>query len=606
MFNTKNFNFIGLFIFINFILGSSNAYARNFYSDTNDLLKVSDNYQMTHLLSVEKIEKLSSRTTSYSALDSLKNIKSGFTQDWIPTGEREKAVSQECHHLSLEEGMRAAKNEVEQRDFLKKYFKKCEQQLSKNAESGLNILIKLLGIKYSFFDRSDVQSFRIDFNQGKSAFAFLGLKKNKRLPLVIVKCGLFCQADASATTMNLMAHLFDESPFHVLFIGSDTGVNNILANRRVSFGGFYEAQELIAISHWAKDESFFKDQVTEEHLLGISLGGSTALYSSLYQQGEFQSVFAYCPVVDLRASIENLYQSGVVGNIIGDETWSTIQQVQNYVPDLSGLFTGIPSINEYPLILGEAATRFLKRETASATGGALLQKKIRNLEDFWEANDFLLQLNHSFQTTLNRLENNDSINWGAPPVLVLASQDDMVVINSKNTGALEKAPVSLLDQGNLDVLNLKYGNHCAMSLAYGWKTMSSLFRGYFVSHSPSLMATKKILSVPQLKTAVGSKPFAGYNWTYQSGSDVAQVKLLIAETCTIQDGFFTKEEDCFEGKTYSVPLKELHQEKADGVNAEALTRWLNTNVHVLSQGQSIVGTQLLPDQIMFEAYTQRD
>jgi hypothetical protein len=120
-----------------------------------------------------------------------------------------------------------------------------------------------------------------------------------------------------------MMHLFAESPFNVLAVGNATGDESILLNHRIAVGGLEESHRILELMEiLSKPNSPVFNLITSWHIMGVSLGGQTAYYTSvLLSQNKdvkihapVQSVIAFCPVINLEPTVRILDSKFLFGN----------------------------------------------------------------------------------------------------------------------------------------------------------------------------------------------------------------------------------------------------------------------------------------------------
>ncbi|MCB0420469.1 MAG: hypothetical protein KDD61_05710, partial [Bdellovibrionales bacterium] len=393
--------------------------------------------------------------------------------DWVPTGAPLQAAPAECDAHLLEQRLLSLpkSNDNLFKYEIDNYFKLCGAALSLRNGHNFKALIEGVTTKYDFQDHPDIRSVRFYFKTGETNKGVLALKKDGRPhPLIVVKCGIFCDAEADATVRVVLMHLFDESPFHVLMIGNHTGTNNINSNGRVNIGGFYEGLELFSIGHWAKSKSPFKDFISEVHGVGISLGGSASLFASLYneynllnQEKVFNSFIAYCPVVRLKPALDHLFGDKIRKALASQVIWQQMLSSYPYVRELQNEIDPKhrPESRRFPEILGRLALSFLSRFHPMDFVAPFQGLLIDEASDLWVANDFL---KHAQEVST--------------PTFVWASRNDPVVEARENTESLYRY---LQTSPNKAIMTYRvpYGSHCAKSVSYNWDSISTILRSYF-------------------------------------------------------------------------------------------------------------------------------
>jgi predicted alpha/beta-fold hydrolase len=503
----------------------------------------------------------------------------------IPDGTNPHTISPACDPHRLEDAALNKKLSTAQYyKVVQQYFTKCQAELS--SSTGVGALIQFARFQYLFFQNPQVKKFPVKLEDGTIVPAILALKQDPRpRPLVIIRCGVFCSAVQSTSVMSYMIHMFDQAPFNVLFLANQTGMDYIYANKKVTLGGWSEGYESLMVGKWMQEKWEYRDRISSVHLMGISLGGNAAVFGAsfndkyLLDNGKkvFNSVAAICPVVSLKPTLDRLFGSQIVGRIFATNTRDHFSEARQYVKDVPDLITDdlIPSKREeLPEFIGGLASASLQRRGIASTTNS-----------FFKSNNF----------------------WNMPeevktPLLVWASKDDMVVNNAINAQVIadsnvyEKSP-------NVSVLNLKYGNHCGFSAAYGFQASAAVLRTFVLNNSPEFVDSY----VPQNQMAwkfgapslSSSYQHVEQSFHFFSQSDQVKVNFKVFNSrggvdCS-KNGPWDAPLHCLTNMEYSVPVNSL---KAMGarvprteVEAQALTREFNTKVEFRAAGKPLNGTR---------------
>lgn len=469
-------------------------------------------------------------------------------------------------------------------DYLKKYFNKCSRHLIENSETGYWGLFKFSQNNYQFFNHPKIKQINFKLNDGTTLPAILAMKDEKtKRPFVVVKCGVFCSANQGPSNKNYLMSFFDQSPFNVLIISNKTGMDYIANNHLLNLGGWTEGLEAVEIGKWVKFESPFRHLISSLHFAGISLGGNAAVFSTYYNDLEyelngqkiFNSSMAICPVISLRDSLDKLYSHEIVGKLFYKETRDQLLNGKKYLFDVSDLINekSIPGRENMRSFLGKLATTSLQRR------GAELSE-----DDFYRKNNFF-NIKKSIST----------------PLLVWASKDDMIVDYTMNAGSLLGSQV-FTNAKNMHLLSLNYGTHCAFSNAYGLKAASSVIRNYILINSP------EIKNQYEYKTLEWQNPLPILNnseihtsqvWKFFKDSKDVQINFRSynfhrSEKCEEQGPWGT-ENICNENNERWIPISSLENIGArvpkTQAEADSMSREFNAKIEfVNNKGKSIVGT----------------
>lgn len=553
--------FVGSFIFV-----STTAQAQSFVNNKLDL--ESEFYQ--------ELEKEVRDGDSHTNL---------VSSSEVPDGLSSKDISPQCDPRRLEDSVIGKKLSTAQYfQTVKKYFEKCSPELTSNSTLGIRGLLKFAKYQYPFLSHPQVTEFMVNLPGGVKVPGILALKQDPRpRPLVIVKCGVFCSAGETASLKNYLMHLFDQSPFNVLLLANQTGMDYIYHNRKITLGGLTEGYEVLEVGKWMLDQWEHKERISSVHLIGISLGGNAAVMGAAYNDKYllnngrklFNSVTAICPVVSLKPTLDYLYGSQIVGRIFAKMTKDHFQEARKYVVDVPSLLSddNIPSRPGLADFIGDVASASLRKRGYDIT----MKEYFRN-NNFW--------------------------NWKSEvktPMMIWASKDDMVVNNQLNAGVVEhddfyeKSPF-------VSVLNLDYGNHCGFSSAYGAQASAAVLRTFVLNHSPEFVHdydAKQEMSWNFGFDKLSSQyEHVGQVWNFYSRTDKAKISFKIfnwnkSYSCG-KKGPWLSGSSCSTTKEYWIPISSLKKMGArvprNEVEAQALTREFNTKVEFRIAGHPLNGT----------------
>ncbi len=485
---------------------------------------------------------------------------------------------------------------------LKGFFNRCEKTLGKENLGKYEQLSKSVSIQYEYHrsksmktvefnvDRNLLDDFKVEEigetipNKEDRFFfktqLFLQPTKDPR-PLVIVKCGLQCEL-GNASLKYLLAILYDEGPFHVLLVPNITSRSFQVQNHVITAGGLEEGRHLVSIAKFIQSDSFeYKNRVSRVHVAGVSLGGHAALYASLYNSFErkpdgekyISTVFAGCPVVNLKDSIEGLYDGSTLGNVFEKYFWKQFKEISYFVPVAGQIIKDIDEKDKsmiVPQIFAEGALDYFKKVTASTEWGQAPFRgvKIETTEDLWKFNNFV-----------------EYSDYNSTPTFIWASQDDPIVKSPQNIEKLIQKHGRVPNEF-YQILLTKHGYHCGFTDAYTWKVAGETIRSIFVSRSPELMAKRRMLNKKILYDALvrplprldNSKFRERLQWQASIGSTKLKLRHQFGDWCDDDEGCM---DGVFETRTQpNVFAEKLIRIPSLDVETQQLTRWANANVFV--------------------------
>ncbi|HND85434.1 MAG TPA: hypothetical protein PLU50_06475 [Pseudobdellovibrionaceae bacterium] len=506
---------------------------------------------------------------------------SGILYNEVQDGGNAGYVEASCSPLQYEETLLKSSNTQQFARNVEQFMKRCGSSLSRGGYSGLLGLYAFTKNTYQFTASPDIRKIEIKLPGGTIVTAFLAMKPNKTpRPLVIVKCGVLCSAAATPAVRNYMMNYFDQSPFHVLFLGSTTGLDYIAKNHHFAIGGWSEGAEIMAVGKWVKQQSEIMENVSSLHASGISLGGNAAMFASYYNDREaaqgqrlFNSVTAICPVINLRDSLDYEFLfNGIIGYFFTKELKSQLLAAKEDLTDVGHLISKdqIPNRSQ------------MTRYVAGLSSVALSKRNIKASGEDW------LKWNNFFNINPNP----------TGPLLAIAAKDDSIVNARLNSGAL-KTLDRYQSVHNMGVILLAKGNHCAFHTAYGMPLISTILRDHVLRHSPEFLPTFKIKTVipnihldfQRAQTHVSQKIYFG------EGSTDLYVEMTYFtrrnQNCTMK-----KPEDgdqlCLTRETLNFPISHFAPYGArvpqSKLEAEQLSREFNARIQLVNNGQSINGT----------------
>ncbi len=432
---------------------------------------------------------------------------------WLPLGEPQAIQATYCSADNLKKLMltHASNLETQARE-TENFLRRCDRELSQGRLAWWRALLRLEKMVYQTDQHAQTQEVIIDLGDAERVPALLAMHSSRR-PLVILKCGVLCNSKRSIPFP--LMHNFDEGPFHALFVGSTTGREYLSTNQQLLLGGFHEGQQAVRLADYMKNHSPWKEQFSSVHFLGVSLGGHGALYASLFNQHwssdpnlrPLSSVFALCPVVDLRSTIEENYSQGVYGRLMQFKLWQNQRYIRQHWPDFNQELgfnqSGGMSLADMSRRLSQAALpHFQSTQNRKGFLAPFDQVDFMYPEQIWDVNNFLEQLDLPIET----------------PTMAVGALDDGMVPAQINFLPLYRATFQS-PFSQLRPILTQQGSHCAHSLIYGWGIGGTLMRSFFLSQSPELRQRQEIqesLIRFRLQGGTEFKPFTQFHsWAWE-------------------------------------------------------------------------------------------
>ncbi|WP_413582424.1 alpha/beta hydrolase family protein [Bdellovibrio sp. HCB288] len=506
--------------------------------------------------------------------------------DKVPKAENNKDIAPGCDPKFFEDKLLSAQRSPhEYAKLVKQYIQTCQSELAHKSPKGLLSLAKMALDDYKFLKHPQVKTIKIPLSNGVIVPAIVGLKQDPRpRPLVIMKCGVFCGADQNAFMKTFMIQLFDLTPYNVVLLANQTGLDYLKINGHFSLGGWSEGYESLLAGKWLREQWEYKDRISSMHLMGMSLGGNAAVYGAAFNDiyptfnghKVFNSATAICPVVSLKPTLENLYNDNLVGPVFNMMSRAQFRAARKHLTDIPDMVAEerLPGRKHMPSYLGEMAVTSMQRRGVASTS----QTEFFFNNNFWN-------IPHKLQT----------------PLMVFGSKDDNVVSNKLNTQVFE-FDEHYEKAANVGVINVSYGNHCAFSAAYGYQLAAMVLRGFVMTHSPefsdfykrSEMAWKFGFSkIPNVYQHIGQ------SWKFEANSDQVAVTFkmfnsVANKSCYYKNPYSDSSSGCVTSRKIMVPVSGLKALGArmpvNDVEAQALTRQFNSKVEFVSGGKPLNGT----------------
>lgn len=529
------------------------------------------------------------------------SLDSPKPQSLRPLGEIKGPLPPGCHPRDIENHL--LKQNLTSKDFAllaEAYFTKCEKFWNGPEKSGKSALLDFVFTKYDLSKNKKIQLTTISLRDGTKVQAYIGMQDGfTKRPWVIAKCGVFCTVTESSSVGVYIMHFFDQSPFNIIFLSNRTGVDYIESNERLTLGGYLEAHDYYEIGRWLKEESPYKDTVDSLHVFGMSLAGNAAAFveplADAYGYDEdnrlFQSIISLCPVINLKPTIDDMYTDKSKRNIFSKLTWDELQEVKPALHEVDDLLNrkSRPDYSEFPDLMGSIVSHYALSWGRSPYTYRKT-REIESIEDLWELNQFS-NLQKEIKT----------------PLLVWGSMDDSIVSNELNTATLPESWV-YKNSKNLGVLNVNYGDHCALATSYGYPVTAAVLRSFIESHSKRFLEgnilRKRRFNFELVDFGLRKhlrqwwQAYPNLNYatiTFESFSNVKR------PWCFTKDIYSKKSSECRVQTEVKVPLQVFNslavKQPTNSTEAEILSRKLNALLRVTSSGHALEGRALPPNQI---------
>jgi acetyl esterase/lipase len=530
----------------------------------------------------------------------------------LPDGSPRGPLAPECWPDQALQALRADVPLAKKIKVVQSWIDHCEFHWQSPSNSQLLMLAHYAKFKYPF-SQPYVKKAQIPLHDGRKLRAVMAFKPaDKARDLVIFRCGVFCDSDSSSTLSNALMNVFEENPVHLVFLNSTSGLEYAKDNGAAHMGGFDEGYQNLEVAKYIlKRQGQLGIKVRRIHIMGMSLGGLSTLFSSLYAETaeEFQgmnfgSFVAVCPMVDTRSEFdEHLGYRNFASLVFKYRTRKLFKGLPILLKPLEKILTGknMASAQERDNIttaLDLSAHYYEENWNRLGFAGYIPRPRGMDRVSLLDASNVLYYENRY-----------------SPNTVVLHAKNDILVPWEKNSRKLVGRQTD-----RLGVLSTKRGNHCAFTEAMDWGFFSQFVSG-LVNGGKDLPRTK--IAVPAAVAAAYSQrlwpgdAYSHYQWSVKPGAREARLTLWRfsdrGNGCAYQKPHYSPMENmyaCQTSSTVKVPLTDLRgfgvpAAAGDVSAANRLERYLNGRTRlVLRNGQRAVSTTESP--VSFESQGKFD
>ncbi|MDZ4662648.1 MAG: hypothetical protein SGJ18_13630 [Pseudomonadota bacterium] len=529
---------------------------------------------------------------------------------WIPDGKRLRELPTECSTNRLEKIIRMAPSSFERSAAVTRYFTDCERFLTLMGESGITSMLQLFSTEYEYQNNPFISKISIRLKNNTVVHGVLGLKPDYTpRPLIVMQSGLTTGTNGSSSMRWPLMHLFDESPFHILVLGSSTSAEFGLSNQTLYAGGHQEGQYVYEVARWLKYyNEDLRGRISSIHLVGDSLGGHASLFATLYNDINphadnrvFSSAMGLCPVVDLEPAINNIMKDTLAGKFLQEKIWWELKEMLGQVPIIDRLIPEgrKPSTSRMKEIVAEASLDHYGRHPLKWLAEIIRIIIPKSLDEYWRYNNFV-----------------DLAAQITTPLAIWAAHDDPAIDSRDNS--LKLLDVANREGSQIQILHTATGSHCGFGLSHGWDVFTTFLRSEILANSPEFLDAYSEHKTPLENvqtdpvTVSEDKKFFSVKFQAESKSSFLRLTHQIfnpqLKNCKFVDPFMAEDDSCFELVSTRINLERLGisilKVPRSNVEAQALTRWANANLRLTDvEGNSIVYSQRKPAFVTWQEVT---
>ncbi len=389
----------------------------------------------------------------------------------------EEATSPECNSLKwLDENRQRSSlagltdGSTSIMESVGRYVQRCDDQMRSDWVSSLFSGYFAMMIKWNQKTYPYGRYVLFHLPNGNRVKGFLALKGDgTKRPLIILRLGIFADVTKFAPERFMFLQLFEQSPFNVLILESNSGNEYVFRNKKISIGGFEEGIQDFLIAKKLQDPSEPLSNIIESiHMMAFSMGGHGALFASLLSDWQakkdlaatkkphpvIQSLLAYCPLINFRETLDFHLSQGPQSKVFNYWMSHRLRGVEQVIPE-------IDPDHFFQSVVDHVDQNYLG-PAAYDESLPLKAKMKEDLHKFWSENLFW-EYYHDVQT----------------PVLILATELDPIVPFALNSQRLLN---HYMDVGNsqLKVVSFKAGVHCGLPGVYQWRPLASITQAFFL------------------------------------------------------------------------------------------------------------------------------
>ena len=477
---------------------------------------------------------------------------------WKPRGQK-GVYAQGCRPEDLYQAMMLQKQAKAQAQVIEDHKNRCASSMDQEGRWGPLNTWKMMSMEFDVHHHALIHHVVFKLPGGTKLKGLLALKGDlKKRPFVIVRLGVFSNVEEFLPERFLLMQLFEQGLANVLVLENTTGADFIANNQRWAIGGYDEGLQNMQVVRLLKNSSSpFSKLISSIHLVGVSLGGHGVLYASLlneYNHHPIQSFTAFCPVVRLKETLENISAPGITGTAVDYWASMRLEGLQKKIPDLAD-YSWVDTLKLRPIFLPRAVRSLidLYPQFPSARGSIQVPPAQDKIKGFWELNYFWPSYRHVESS-----------------VLVMATVHDHLVGVDNNFNWLRENSKSW--DSNLGQVLFEKGYHCTMPVSYDWSTIASMMNARIMSQDKNTRLQKREISLDISDQLTAQQALGFKNPQFDLSWDNDREILVQFKSNFTKDSFSLK-----------IPVKELDFVFRDSLGAPeqlSVERWLNQNLQV--------------------------
>lgn len=331
-----------------------------------------------------------------------------------------------------------------------------------------------LFFNYDLSDRAKFHLFEDQLSPDVRIRGLLALHKDQNRPLVIFRMGINGNRDEVLAERFILKILFEDIGAHVLMLENLTSHSYLIQNQKNSIGGMEEGLHTFYVINKIKTGGYpWSSQVTDLHLLGISLGGQGVFLATMLDEQSqhfVKSSQVFCPLVNFQETFEYLQKPGLENTFVDFWLWRRMVAVRQRMLDYSSWSMLRMLFSLQPDFMPKAMAWLNALVKEPVLSADVIEKKFPQAKF---SKEFLQHLKNSH--SLMELNNFWPIykNQKTPFQIVATPKDPLVnnginsdrIRNKTQPGDFSKTTFVELD-----------GVHCALAAEYEWPFLVEVIR----------------------------------------------------------------------------------------------------------------------------------
>lgn len=331
-----------------------------------------------------------------------------------------------------------------------------------------------LFFNYDISDHRQFQLYADELSPDVKIRGLLALQPNQKRPLVIFRMGIHGNRDEVLAERFFLKILYEDLGVHVLMLENLTSHAYLIQNSKISIGGLEEGLHTFFIINKLKKGKFtWSSQVTDIHLLGLSLGSQGVFVTTMLDeqnQNFIKSSQVFCPLVNFEETFATLQEPSYFNTFVDFWNWRRLISVQDRLKDYSS----------WPLVRMLYTRKPMFTPMAMSWLNEQVTEPVLKMDDF-RVNFPNVKFPDEFKAHIQKSHSLFELNNFWPiykntktPFQIVATPLDPLVNNATNSDRIRKGtqPGQFTKTSFMEL----QGVHCALAAEYEWPFLVEVVR----------------------------------------------------------------------------------------------------------------------------------